>query len=358
MLTIMLMPWRKIAIIGAGPAGIISGIYLTRAGHDVTIFEKNKEVISTPCGEGISHRTIEKLQQDTGFDSTPYFSKKVKGLKNVFPGNRTSYIYKQGYVLNRQAWIEGLQKYFEKCGGKIEFGKDIRDFAEFRNYDYIIGADGPNSYVRRFIGGTVDIISGSQYKIELDWENKDFVEFYWDKDVSQFYAWNFPKSEYHNVGTIGNFNHLDNFIKKYRMNGKIIKKEAYPIPFNGKKIQYKNIALIGDAAGMANPFSKGGLAPIVYASHILTTCINQDLLNKYEQYIRSHAAFSPQYQKVCNAITQMTQDKLSAIGMVVHGKELLNMPITAYLMVLKYPHIIPEVITLYRGFKKGIEYGW
>jgi len=349
---------RKIAIIGAGPAGLISGLYLVMAGHRVTIFEKKHEVISTPCGEGISHDATEELKKDTGFDSSPHFSKKVNGLKNFFPKNRISFIGVSGYVLDREKWMRGMQRHFEKLGGELIFDREIKKITELSSFDFIVGADGPNSFIRKYISGKVEIVPASQYKMELDWENKDWLEFYWDKDISNFYSWNFPKKNYYNVGVIGNFNHLDNLLKKYNIKGNIIKKEAYPIPFNGINLQQENIALIGDAAGMANPFSKGGLAVLIYASRILVHCINQNNLSDYEFRIKSHIAFSNLYKKVCTTIKEISQNDLESIGEIVHEYDMFKLPLKAYLKTMKYPHVIPKMITIYSGFKNGIKYGW
>jgi flavin-dependent dehydrogenase len=152
---------------------------------------------------------------------------------------------------------------------------------------------------------------------------------------------------------------LNNFVKKYNIQGKIIKKEAYPIPFNGVKIHENNIALIGDAAGMANPFSKGGLAVNIYASKILVDCIENDNLFEYEKRIKNHIAFSKLYSKVCSTISEMSQEELGIIGEIVDGQEdMLNLKISAYFRALKHPKIIPKMLTIYAGFKEGIEYGW
>jgi len=348
----------KIAVVGAGPAGVIVGNYLISQGFNVTLFEEKKETISTPCGEGISHRTVEKLEKDTDFDSSLFISREVKGLKNFFPGYYHVFIHKKGYVLNRQDWLKGLQNHFQKNGGKIVFNKKISSLKGIQS-DFFVAADGPNSFIRKQINAKVEVVPACQYKMVLDHPQRDYVEFCWDKQVSQFYAWNFPKANNQfNVGTMGNFSQLNDFIKKYGLKGRIEKKEAYPITFNGKGIQKENILLIGDAAGMANPFSKGGLAPIVYASEILTKCLKENTAEEYEKKIYEHPAFSHEFYQLYRIICKLSQEELRAIGSVAHGFDLFKMPLTAKLRVLTHPLLINNFLKLYSGFKKGIELAW
>jgi len=157
---------------------------------------------------------------------------------------------------------------------------------------------------------------------------------------------------------IGTFADLEKFINKYSISGNIIKKEAYTITFSGEKFQEGNMALIGDAAGMTNPFSKGGLAVIIYASKILVDCLEKGSFHEYENKIKNHMAFSNIYGKVCKTINEMNQKDLEAIGEIVNNHEMLKMPAIAYFKALRYPYVIPKLITLYYGFKDGIIYAW
>ena len=347
----------NVAVIGAGPAGVISGNYLLKAGFNVTIYEKNERVISTPCGEGISLNAIKKLRHDIGFDSAPYFSSSIFGLKNFFPGGYHAFVYEDGYVLERENWIDGIRRHFEKNGGTVEFGTNIKSIDDI-NADIIIGADGPNSLARKKIGGSVDICTATQYKMQLDWPNHDLLEFYWDLEISEFYAWNFPKKDYFNVGVIGNVHTLDHFCDKYKIKGDILKFEGYPIPFNGRGIHAGNIYLVGDAAGMANAFSKGGLAPSIYGSDILATCLAEGKGNEYENRIRQHPAFSKQYAEAMKILVGLGQENLSTLGRIAHTHDLLRLPLSAQVRGARHIHLIPHMQTLVKTFRDGMRYAW
>lgn len=350
-------PMSKVAIIGAGPAGVICGNYLLNAGFEATIYEKNERVVSTPCGEGISDRAIKKLRKDTGFDSSPFISSSIYGLKNIFPGDYYSFIREAGYVLEREAWIDGIRRHFEKRGGEVRFNSNIQEFKKIPA-DYIIGADGPTSSVRRSIGGTITIVPAMQYKMKLEWQNHDWLEFYWDLEISDAYAWNFPKKDYFNVGVIGNINQLNSFCKKYRIEGEIIKKEGYPIPSNGKHISQGNVFLIGDAAGMANEFSKGGLAPSIYAADILSQCLKEGKGDEYETRIKRHPSFSKDYYDAMLILKSMTQKDLEIIGNLTHLHDLLNLPPATYVKALRHWRLIGKMQKILSAFKQGIIYAW
>jgi flavin-dependent dehydrogenase len=224
--------------------------------------------------------------------------------------------------------------------------------------DIVVGADGPISNVRRKIGGIVEMCTGVQYKMELDWPNHDLLEFYWDFEISDLYGWNFPKKDYFNVGVIGSFEQLDKFCEKYHMNGKIIKKEGYALPFNGSKIHSGRYFLIGDSAGMANALSKGGLAAIIYASDILSGCLKDGTSDRYEQRIRAHPAFSKDYANGMKAMLSLNQKELEIVGKLGHNKDLVNLPLSSNIRALRYPLMLSRLNKIITALKKGVEYSW
>lgn len=348
---------KRVGIIGAGPAGVIAGSYLMKAGFDVTIYEKNNRVISTPCGEGISHRAISKLRKDTEFDSAPYFSSSIMGLKNFFPGGYYNFAYEYGYVLEREAWIDAIRRHFEKLGGNVMFNSSIKDVSKMKE-DVIVGAEGPISLVRSKIGGNVEMCTAMQYKMKLDWSNHDLLEFYWDLSISDLYGWNFPKKDYFNVGVVGNMKELDEFCNRYKIHGEIIKTEGYSIPFNGSKINSGKYYLVGDSAGMANAFSKGGLAAIVYASAILSDCLKKDIGHLYEQKIRAHPAFSKSYSMAMKSILSLNQKELEIMGRLTHEKDIINLPPSSILKSFRYPRLLPKMQQIIGAFKGGMKYAW
>ena len=347
----------KIVVVGTGPAGLISGNYLIREKNTVVIYEKNKEIVSSPCGEAVSVKTLQNLEECVGFDSEPFISRKIDGLKMVFPENNFALIHNKGVILNRVKWMEGLSKHFEEAGGKILFDEDVKT-PESLKCDYLVGADGPASVVRRLVGCKVEMTPGVQYKIKTDSNDRKFAEFYFDREVNKYFSWIFPKKDCLNVGSAGSFEEIHKLMQKYGISGKILKKEAAPVPLHGTRFQRGNIFLIGDAAGMANSFSGGGMAPIVYASKVLSDCIARGEVSKYESMLREHKAFSEHFYKAKQTILGLTQDKLIAMGKLVNREDISNLPFTRKLKAARHPKIIRDLIIMAKAFREGVEYGW
>lgn len=197
-----------------------------------------------------------------------------------------------------------------------------------------------------------------QYKMKLDWENHSMIEFYLDFDVSDFYAWNFPKKNYFNVGVIGNLKKLNKFCDKYNIRGEILKTEGHLIPFGGSKIHSGKYYLIGDAAGMVNPFTKGGLAPIIYASEILSDCLKKGEGKHYETRIMNHPAFSKSYRSDMDLLLSLTQTDLRNMGRIVHDKDMLNLTLNTKIKTLRHPRLISKMQRLLKAFDASMKHGW
>ena len=80
-----------IHIVGAGPAGLIASLFLLEKGYEVEIFEKNKEIKSSACGEGCDLKSLAELP----FDSLPYIERKINEVRWFFR-DKTFYVKKKG----------------------------------------------------------------------------------------------------------------------------------------------------------------------------------------------------------------------------------------------------------------------
>jgi len=283
--------------VGGGIAGVITGLELLNGKHageyDVTIFEREAAAHTTLCGEGLSHETLSRF---TAFDSMPYVAETFPGAVWFFPGDVRVRIDQKCYTMARERWIPAMAEAFQKLGGTYKTGvkvtpPDVERLA--KEYDLVVGADGPGSQVRKHVGGEHETLLGIQYRVARNGWSGDRLEFYTDKRWSPEYAWVFPRGDILNVGLLvegdgKDWERLDAFMKDRGVTGKILKREAYPIGFFGTRLARDNVVLIGDAAGLTNPVTKGGMAAIIYAAEILAEKVKADRVHEYEAAIRGH----------------------------------------------------------------------
>ncbi len=353
----------KVVIVGGGPAGLITGLCLLKRGISPLILEKNAEISSTACAEGCDLTSLKQIP----FDSSQHISKEVDGAEFIFPGSYSFSSTRKGAVLDRNRWLRGMAAEFAGKGGVIKANARVKSigsnviFLENGDnvaYDILIGADGPFSIVRKHMGIPQELLAGVQYKIKCNTSNIDHLQFYFDKRFSSHYSWVFPKKEYLNVGLAGKFSQLDIFVDFLGLKGKILKKEVGAIPVGGipGKIVKDNIALIGDAASMTNPLSGGGIAPIIYASDILSRNVYN--LNIYEVEIKKHPMFHAAILKAKNVLMKATNTEMGKMGKVVDGKVFEETRYSDLLGMTRYPLLVPKILLLSKGVIMTMRWGW
>ena len=356
----------KVVIVGAGPAGLITALNLLRQGINPLILDKGSEVKSTACSEGCSLQSLSQIP----FNSKPYMSRILKGVKLVFPGGSVDLVAKACAVLDRTSWLRGMAEEVRRRGGQLKLDSEVVDIGgdsirlkngENIGYHVLIGADGPNSAIAGYLGIRHKLIAASQYQLALDTSNMDYIEFYFDKRFALGYPWIFPKVGVANVGIEGDFALLDAFLR-YRGLDKqpIVKKESGAIPSSGiGKLVQQNIALIGDAASMPNPTSLGGLTPIICASQILARNINN--LQAYEIEVKNHPMANPILLKPRHALMNFSNRDLANIGKFLAKVRQGEAPYPQLMKIGKYPSLIlklNKLRTIYQAGRITADYGW
>jgi 2-polyprenyl-6-methoxyphenol hydroxylase-like FAD-dependent oxidoreductase len=167
----------KVAIAGAGVAGLAAAIQLARAGVEVDVFELKPEI--SPLGSGITIqgnalRVFDALGAWNDIRDKGYA---FDGLTLRAPGPGAPAVaelpdiktggpdYPAAMGMYRPDLAMILLKHAEAAGANIRFGAAVTDFVAGDaavsievnrkpegNYDLLIGADGLNSTVRRMMG--------------------------------------------------------------------------------------------------------------------------------------------------------------------------------------------------------------
>lgn len=308
-----------VRIVGAGFAGVVTALTLMdRVACKVTLYEREAEPYTTLCGEGLSDDTLRAFK---AFDSTPYVAESFDEASWSFPGDVEVRIHQRGHTMARERWIPAMAEAAAKRGAEVRTGvkatpEMIHEWS--READLVVGCDGPGSVARKVVGGRHETMLGIQYRVARQGRVPERLEFYTDKAYSPEYSWVFPRGDILNVGLLAtgdgkDWQRLDRFMKDKQVTGKVVKREAYPIGFFGDRVQRGNTVLVGDAAGLTNPITKGGMAAVVHAAGILADCAAEGKLHEYERRIMAHPLTHPSFHPALAALRRWSNEDFARL---------------------------------------------
>lgn len=154
-------------IVGAGPAGLLTGIELLKMGLNTHIIERHKQQIRPLCGEYLGPQGVSYLKS-LGLDEALHDFDQVKGmtlystLETKITTNFPQGAY--GISVERKSFQERLARIFETLGGVIHYDNSLEEIqSTSRGYEistnhqsfsaeYLIGADGRQSKVAKLLG--------------------------------------------------------------------------------------------------------------------------------------------------------------------------------------------------------------
>lgn len=193
----------KVAVIGGGPVGLVTALYLESLGHSVDIFEKGTWPRDKTCGQGIMPSGIKKLSQlgidfEPGKDCLPF-----NGINYIDgPLSLKGFLPKKGYGIER---IVLSQKIINKIKEKKHINlfpnttitETYNHFDKFKIiandeekiYDYAFACDGMNSplrkkYNNRQVRKGVWRMGAREHFNQAPWSEK--VEVYWSEKVEAY----------------------------------------------------------------------------------------------------------------------------------------------------------------------------
>ncbi len=365
-------------MVGGGGAGMITALTLQERHPEleIRVIEREPEAYTTLCAEGISERTLSRF---TAFDATPHCAQAFEGARWWFPGGVEVLVDEACYTIERASWIPAMAKAFQERGGVFETGRKVmpEDVAQLRReHDLVVGADGPGSNVREAIGGSATTRLGVQVRLEAPWEG-DRLEFYTHKAFSPEYAWVFPKGEILNVGILGvedgdDFDRIEAFREWIGLEeGRIVKKEAYPIAFHGSTVAEGNVALVGDAAGLTNPLTKGGMAAIIHSAGLLADAVDEASSKQpglaaaraYRDKVQEHPVSDPIYQEALDVMLAWENEDFERLArfapsQIVAGGGSLVSKLLLGVGAASSPSRARALFTLYRAMGLSKEYSW
>jgi geranylgeranyl reductase family protein len=345
---------RDVIVVGAGPAGSTTAVYLAQQGYNVLLLDRHQFPRDKTCGDAVPAGAIDtlthlglggKIQKavERGelypLESMLLVSPKGHELQAMFPKGPTdsdSYVAPRLYfdaLIQEHAVESGAEfRQAQVVGPLLENGRvvgvKVKENGRVQELPgkVVIGADGVTSVITRTLrpkeNQHVDghrAVALRAYIEGLE-ERPKQVEFYLYNQILPGYAWIFPIGQ--NRANIGLGMRLDHFRAKKQSLEELldiflampaIKKRLQPgwklhdvatwqLNFGSQKnLQhvYDGAILVGDAAGFINPLTGGGIHNAIISAKLAARTVHEALqqgavsrsnMQVYEQ--RVHAALS------------------------------------------------------------------
>jgi len=276
-----------ILVVGAGPAGSCAARAAACDGLKV-IFVERKRAVGVPvrCAEYIPRALLGELP----FSDRSFVVQPVEAMRTILPGGAVHETRAPGLMIRRDQFDRLLAQAAQEQGAELlvktrfvgmEGGKAVLRMSDGSftkvKAGIVIGADGPQSRVGRFMGSRLKrVVAGVQVRASLV-APMDQTEVYFDPRVYGGYAWLFPRGEEANVGlaiakgskwSISPRQNLEWFVELLNKRGRI-KGEPHgltagwiPVKPVGASVR-ENMILAGDAAGQTHPITGAGVVQAV-----------------------------------------------------------------------------------------------
>lgn len=299
----MIKSQYEVVVIGAGPAGAMTGYYLAKAGVRVALLDAKRFPRDKPCGGGLQARAVQRIPFDVSHVLRGTMRQVSFTLGLSEPCTRT-YPHPLVYGVLRSEFDAFLLEQAIQAGAEVKqpvrvwgFGSgqpglvvhtDSGDFTSV----FLVGADGANSVVGHLLNRREDYFWQAAVYCEVPEElvNPDAfagecMRIDWGS-LPSGYAWVFPKRGYVNIGAGGPVR-VAKLLKPYL--GRFIQSTEFLKPgapaqlkFTGHQLPtltrrtrqaHGRVLLVGDAAGLVEPFTGDGISFACHSARVAADCI-------------------------------------------------------------------------------------
>lgn len=144
--------FNKVAVVGAGPAGLAAAIFLKQKGWDVEVFEKRAQIGPKLCGECVSAGAPPILEGLGVWDELKPQSRAVREFKIVAESEQElglELVDRPAWTIPRQVLDPALLARAQALEIPVHMGAQVRPKELLYTHDWIVGADGRGSIVAR-----------------------------------------------------------------------------------------------------------------------------------------------------------------------------------------------------------------
>jgi geranylgeranyl reductase family protein len=296
-----------VLVVGAGPAGSATAMYLARGGANVLLADRARFPRDKPCGGGLTGRALRHAPCDVSPVVEHVVDRMVLRL-----GYHRRFARASAPPLILMTQRRRLDAHLAEHAAAT--GVDFRDATRVEDLtldesgatalvggskvavSYVVGADGANGIVARTAGLENGIVHGVALEGNAEWGDLDpdpYRATAWVElgVVPGGYGWVFPKGDHGNVGVGGWMTegpmlraHLDALSRAHGLDPsrlRDVRGHRLPMRRLGTAPSRGRVLLVGDAAGLVDPLSGDGIYEAWVSARLAADAILSTRLDDY-----------------------------------------------------------------------------